>query len=338
MAQTGISRIDQLFEGQNLEPIGPGDPEQEAVGIIQDFLIGHGFTNLPGLLGQARGRFGPLTTAAVRTVQTSNSLPATGAVDRSTLQTLVAVPATRPIASRGYLSLVLDFIFSGMTRVMGLTTQFEGGGLFTALNRNTDRAGLSFGLIQWAQKPGRLNELLRAFQSEQPQLFVQIFGGGDAALAQGLIDHTAKPNGGVNKQGQTTDPQFELIADPWSSRFREAGLNQDLQRVQVNTALSDFRSSFQELQTYAPQIRSERGVAFMLDLANQHGDGGAKSIFTKAQKPGLSEADLLLAMENESVARVRAQFGDGPEVQSTRSRREAFRASPLLSDDPFNPA
>jgi hypothetical protein len=36
MALTGISRTDQLFEGQSLEPIGPGDLEQEAVGIIQD--------------------------------------------------------------------------------------------------------------------------------------------------------------------------------------------------------------------------------------------------------------------------------------------------------------
>jgi peptidoglycan hydrolase-like protein with peptidoglycan-binding domain len=338
MALTGILRIDQLFEGQSLQPIGTGDPDREAVGIIQDFLIGHGFTNLPGLLGRARGQFGPLTTTAVRTFQKNNGLPETGAVDRPTLQTFVVVPATKPLASRGYLTLVLDFIFSGMTRLMSLTTQFEAAGLFAALNRNTDKAGLSFGLIQWAQKPGRLNEILRAFQAVQPQLFLQIFGGGDAALAQGLINHTAKSNGGVNKQGQTTDPQFDLIAEPWVGRFRQAALNRDLQRVQVDTALNAFRTSFQRLQGFAPQIQSERGVAFMLDLANQHGDGGAKSIFTKVQKPGLSEAALLLAMQNESVARVRAQFGDGPEVISTQNRREAFRTSPLLSDNPFNPA
>lgn len=251
---------------------------------------------------------------------------------------MVDAPASNPIASRGYLALVLDFIFSGIVRVMSLTTRFEGAGRFTAINRNTDKAGLSFGLIQWAQKPGRLNELLRAFQQQQPQNFVRIFGGGDAALAQALIAHTAKPGGGVDSQGRTTDPRFDLVSEPWVSRFHQAALDRNLQRVQVNLALSAFRVSFQRLQAFAPPIRSERGVAFMLDLANQHGNGGAKSIFTKVQKPGLSEAELLKAIQEESVARVRAQFGEGNEVVSTRNRREAFRTSPLLLGAPFNPA
>jgi hypothetical protein len=181
-----------------------------------------------------------------------------------------------------------------------------------------------------------LNEILRAFQNGHPQLFVQIFGGNNATLAQGLINHTAKPQGGINNQGQTTNPNFDLIKEPWVSRFREAGRNRDLQRMQVSTALSAFSASFQKLQAFASQIRSERGVAFMLDLANQHGDAGAKSIFTKVQKPGLSETDLLLSMQNESVARVRNQYGEGPETKSTYNRRKAFRTSPLLSDSPFN--
>lgn len=72
--------------------------------------------------------------------------------------------------------------------------------------------------------------------------------------------------------------------------------------------------------------RSEREIAFMLDLANQHGDGGAKSIVQAA-------GPQLLGMENESVKRVAAQFGEGSnEVASTRARRTAFRTSTLLSD------
>jgi len=79
-----------------------------------------------------------MTTTAMRTFQKHNGLPESGSVDRSTLQTTVSVSATRPLASRGYLTLVLDFIFSGMTRVMSLTTRFEAAGLFTALNSNTN--------------------------------------------------------------------------------------------------------------------------------------------------------------------------------------------------------
>ena len=90
---------------------------------------------------------------------------------------------------------------------------------------------------------GRLNELLRAFQAEHPQAFGQVFGDGNTALAQGLIDHTAKPRGGTDDLGKTVDSKFDLIADPWISRFHQAGLSRDLQRVQVNTALRAFRNS-----------------------------------------------------------------------------------------------
>jgi hypothetical protein len=47
----------------------------------------------------------------------------------------------------------------------------------------------------------------------------------------------------------------------------------------------------------------------------------------------------LTTIENESVRRVSSQFGAGSnEAKSTRSRREAFRTTPLLSDAPFNPS
>src|SRR5262249_58776742 len=140
-----------------------------------------------------------------------------------TLETLARTPWARPFACCGYLTLVLDLDFTGLARLVSLTSQFEGAGRFTALNRNTDRAGLSFGLIQWAQKPGRLNELLRAFQSRQPDLFVQVLAGGDANLAQGLIAHTAKIRGGTDASGATIDPRFDLIDDQWVGRFIEAG-------------------------------------------------------------------------------------------------------------------
>lgn len=145
----------------------------------------------------------------------------------------------------------------------------------------------------------------------------------------------AKPNGGVDGTGATTDPQVDLIQEPWRSRFHRAALSRELQRVQIDAAAQAFGASRQRIQAYAPDIRSERGVAFMLDLANQHGDGGAKSIFQKIHQPGLSEAQLLVAMQAESVARVQAQFGSGNVVTSTRNRREAFRTTPLLSDQPL---
>ncbi|MBV9209289.1 MAG: N-acetylmuramoyl-L-alanine amidase, partial [Acidobacteria bacterium] len=289
MAQSGIAAIDNLFSSQNASPIITGSADREAIGLIQDLLVGHGAVGLPGLLSSSRGSFGPTTTREVRRFQQAHQLPVIPAnnpqvatVDGATLRELATAPTeanANPIASRGYLTLGLDFPFTGMVKVMSLTTIFEGSGQFTAQNRNTDRQGLSYGLIQWAQGQGRLTDILRAFQTSQPQTFVNILGEGDSNLAQGLINHARRPRGGTNSNGDTIDPNFNLIRDPWTRRFTRAGLNQSLQVVQVSTALAAFNNSFHLLQTNAPRIRSERGVAFMLDLANQHGDGGARAIF-----------------------------------------------------------
>jgi len=294
--------------------------------MVQDFLSCHGYHGLPGPLSTGRGLYGPKTTQCVREFQQRCGLAATGSVDQATLRALITRPADTPVASQGYLSLVLGVNFAGMTRLTSITAQFEGAGRFGAINCNTDKAGLSYGLIQWAQKPLRLNELLRAFRDTEPQRFVQLLADGDAVLALRLVEHTAKPRGGTNDKGETVDPKFDLIEEPWLGRFRRAAQDQALQRVQLQTATAAFELSRQRLRQYAPTLRSEREIAFMLDLANQHGDGGAKSIFWAA-------GPQLLGMENESVKRVAEQFGAGSKaVASTRARRTAFRTSTLLSD------
>ena len=331
MAESGISRIDNLLQGQG-EELLPGEEDKEAVGLVQDLLIGHGFTSLPGLLGNSRGIYGPKTTDAVMEFQRDHGLSDTGAVDAATLQALITAPAAKPIASRGYLTLVLDLVYAGMTRLMCITSQFEGAGRFSAINRNSDRAGLSFGLIQWAQKPGRLRELLILLHSINQEVFTQIFSEGDPDLVQGLLDHVAKPWGGTDDHGHTIDPAFNLVEDPWLSRFKEAALSRELQRGQVMCATDAFTRSYKKLRNYASMLESERAVAFMLDLANQHGNGGARNIFEHVYRPGLSEEEILRRLQEESIARVRHQFGEGPEVTSTRNRRKAFRTTPLLSD------
>lgn len=335
MALSGITAIDRLMADPAAPPLAAeASPDPEAVSAIQDLLIGHGFHRLPGLVGAGRGKFGPQTKAAVQEFRRG----AGQTIDAATLHRMVEEPATSPVAGRAYLTLALDLVFTGMTRLMSVTAQFEGQGSFTAANLGElDHAGMSFGLIQWAQKPKRLHELLRAFQAEAPQLFVEIFGAGDPARAQGLLAHTTRPNGGLDATGETTDAAFALTRSPWVERFVRAGQDQTLQRVQVRTALDAFQSSFRKVEGFAPDVRSERGVAFLLDVANQHGDTGAKSIFETIRRAGMSEAELLRATQQESVERVRRQFGEGNVVRSTENRREMFRATPLLSDEVFLP-
>jgi hypothetical protein len=333
MALCGISRIDDLNTGAAAaNPIGLGDPDKESVGAIQDLLTGQGQKGLPNLLSPDYGTFGPLTSVAVQSFRAQQSLPAENQVDVQTLQALVQSTPTAPIASRGYLTLALNFTYSGLAKILSVVAQMEGAGKFGALNLNTDKAGLSFGLIQWSQKPGRLAEILTSFIAASEADFVRILGEGDADIASGLITHTQRHSGGVDPAtGVTTDAAFDLISEVWAGRFCASALWVPFQKVQVETALRDFRSSLAETEKYAPRLNSERAVAFMLDLANQFGNGGARSIYEAVWQDGMAVPDVLQAMAKESVHRIQDPWKAG-----TQARRQHFLTTDFLSDDAFH--
>ena len=147
--------------------------------------------------------------------------------------------------------------------------------------------------------------------------------------------HTGGLNGGVDRvTGQTRDPHYDLIAEPWRSRFLEAGRDPVFQRVQIATALAAFGISAQNIRQNMPLVVSERALAFMLDVANQFGDTGARSVVStvmKTLKAGASEMDFLSAVGGETVARIARQFGTASkEVRSTSNRREIMRTTPWL--------
>ncbi len=326
MARCGISLIDDLLAGgAQSAVVGPSCPDKDAVGAIQDLLIGQGYAQLPGVLGSARGVYGPKTCDAVSAFRSRQNLPTGETVDTETLTAIVHTPAADPIASRAYVTLALDFDYDPIVKLACITAQCEGQGRFAAINANTDRAGLSFGIIQWAQKPGRLAELLCACQAEDPAEFARVMGGG------GLITYVKQTNGGVTALGTCTDANYDLTSPEWIARFKAAALLPCMQRAQVKLACAAFRSFAAKLHLFAPELKSERAVAFMLDLANQHGEGGARSLYTQAKTAAASEAALLLALTDASVAKLPPQFQKG-----TRARRDLFRTTDLLSDEPFD--
>ncbi|MBM3812911.1 MAG: peptidoglycan-binding protein [Acidimicrobiia bacterium] len=322
MARSGISRIDNLFEAAaGSSPLAPEDEDRESVGAIQDLLRGHGFRAMPGAAHSSYGLFGPKTKEAVRGFREQQSLPAGELVDAEMLRKLIEVEAMEPIASRSYVTLGLDLNWSGMTKVLLLTSLLEGMGQFGALNKNTDKAGLSFGIIQWAQRPGRLSEVLEAFQADNPPEYTRIFG-------DGVLAHTKLANGGVDPNtGRTTDSAFNLIRSPWTDRFLEAARRRDWQKVQIETAMKAFRASLQIIHSYAPEMTTERGVAFMLDLANQCGDGGARKLYRDTKKEGISLDQHMEAMSQTSLTLVAEKFRKG-----VLERRRTFMETPMLSD------
>ena len=83
---------------------------------------------------------------------------------------------------------------------------------------------------------------------------------------------------------------------------------------------------------YASKTTSQRGFAFLLDLANQFGPVRVEEQYKRAAEPGVNEGAVLMAMENAFTAIARLQFQ--PQV---RARREFFRTTKQLSDECITP-
>ena len=211
-----------------------------------------------------------------------------------------------------------------ITRFVWLTSLFETGGTFGTLNLNTDQCGVSFGILQWSQKPGQLHKLLLACQTREPAEWARIIGG------NAILDHTARPNGGVDARGNSIDPAFELTKDPWKSRLVALGASPAMQRIQLDLASDAYLNELAAITASAPHIRSERGLAFLLDLANQFGPGRIAPHYLAAVQEGATEADILKQLEDAFTNLARPQF-----QHQVRARREFFRTTPLLSDEPF---
>ncbi|HEX8637052.1 MAG TPA: hypothetical protein VF692_03235, partial [Pyrinomonadaceae bacterium] len=263
-------------------------------------------------------------------------------VDHWTMRRLAEETASSPRASRGYLALALNFEMTGLMRILSFVTLAEGAGKFAAFNPNTDKQGLSYGIIQWAQKPKRLHEIVEAFQAAQPELFKSIFG----ASADAMVTHANLPKGGVDPAtGETVDANFDLIRQPWKERFLNAALARPLQKIQIEKARAAFAAFIADLRTYATMIRSERGYGFMIDLGNQHGTTGAKRIYQAVfavPVPPANEAEALEKISLESTRRVQLQYPppagatESREERATRERRDFFRRTTLLSTGDFN--
>jgi hypothetical protein len=329
-AVSGIGRIDAMLVGGGGLTIGPGDTA-DAVGAIQDLLTGLGVTSMPVITSSDYGQFGPRTEAAVTAFRQGAGLSGGTTVDENTLQKLIAAPPTAPHASQVYMTLLLGFPWNAYGRILRLVAMMESAGKFGALNLNTDRAGLSFGVLQWAQRPGGLAEILHAMQAADSQKFTSVFGAGDSTLVAGLMQSVNGASGGVDPAtGMAGNPAFDLVAEPWVTRFSQAAAILEFQQTQVQLAMSSFQKAAATLQTFAPLLQSERAFGFMLDVTNQFGQGGAHRLYTTTYRAGMSEMDALQAIAQESIAEMPAH-----EQTGVRSRRDFFLQTPYLSDQPF---
>jgi hypothetical protein len=95
---------------------------------------------------------------------------------------------------------------------------------------------------------------------------------------QTILDYTAKPNGGLDARGLANDPAFELTKDTWRTKLQTLG------------ASETYSAELARQTAYAGRATSERGFAFLLDLANQFGSSRVEEQYKRAVQPGFTKA------------------------------------------------
>jgi hypothetical protein len=161
-------------------------------------------------------------------------------------------------------------------KVIARVSRHEGS--YDSLNLNLDGAGLSFGIIQWAQKVGNLGVLLAEMQRTDPQRFAATFGTDWQALLYVTARSSLEPVGGV-----------VLWREPWVSRFKAAGRDPVFIDVQNRLARQGhhFQGALQAAAVFG--VWTERALALFYDTAVQQGPAFAKRLAEKVRDEFLAK-------------------------------------------------
>lgn len=203
-------------------------------------------------------------------------------------------------------------------KVIETIAKFESGGgknPYKAINADTEFAslkwhdayqkyhvGLSYGLVQFTQDGGSLGKLLKMMRDRDKDAFVRIFGGGDAKLAQKLIDVTnasgassSEVKGGRSARVQPVDGA-DLWVTPWRERFEAAGDHVPFQSAQNELASSEYLDPILRFCQWLG-LDTDRAVAMVYDRSVQMGVGGAKKWIIGAVGPVSTSALQLEALK-----------------------------------------
>lgn len=148
-------------------------------------------------------------------------------------------------------------------RVVDRVARHEGR--YDSVNRNTDGAGLSFGILQWAQRTGDLGNLLAAMYGADSSAFRKVFG----SAAFDLLDTTRRGSLGP------VDGAV-LWKAPWVERFVRAGRYRPFQRVQRVLATRGEHFAAAKVAAERLGTATERSLALFFDTAVQQGAAAAK--------------------------------------------------------------
>ena len=179
---------------------------------------------------------------------------------------------------------------SWQDRVIARVSGHEGS--YASLNLNKDGAGLSFGMIQWAQKPGTLGKLLVHMHAVDPVRFQNTFGEAWPELLA------------VTAQGQLAKIQgAHLWQSPWKERFKAAGKDPVYQNVQRQVAREGEHFQGALKAAVALGVHTERALTLLYDRSVQQGPARALQLAKEAAATGLPARERLEHLAQRAAAR-----------------------------------
>lgn len=242
---------------------------------------------------------------------------------------------------------VRSAVTTGWERVKRLASarvsEHEGG--YDSLNANTDGAGLSVGKKQWAQRPGALAVLARAWAVRDPEGMVRILG----PSASDVILVLSAPT----TTGRMAPVDGALLwQEPWLSRWRAAGRDPVFQAVQDELSLNGPEMVNALKVRDLLGLRTERGFTIALDRSVQQGPSAPKyaqqMVDADPSVRSLPERERIAAFVERCIGRFRRS--SQPTDNAERWRRvgnewhyfagsvdvyaAALRRSVALLDDP----
>jgi hypothetical protein len=331
---TGIPKLERLLLDPKEPPLAKGmtDP---AVGVFHDLL-----NRFDPTLAQLRPKlskgwkkakppplpsldiyqdFSAKTEALISAFQSLRGLDVNGTIDNKTALALVLAENNKKLITPAELifghGLKLSHTLTAVILTGGKECRFD----FTVMNRNGDGAGLSLGVLHWAQRPGRLAELIVFLRDRSPvaggiKAVDTLFGG--TKQLDTVIAHLKLGAKGLKADGKSVDPKLEFaVPDPkvppnWLDCFRSLVALPFAQAAMIEMATKTFRKLYddayadypgdpknlvgRDLKVYAPKLKSQRAVVFALDMINQHG-GHVRDYYKECMKdhPNADEKAIL---------------------------------------------
>lgn len=202
-----------------------------------------------GLALGVDGDFGRRTQDAVRAYQTSRGAAQTGVVDTDEWTLLTGKPVP-PL----------------FERCLQVTAAFEGHN-YTVAAGNWDDAWLTWGVIGFTMKFGRVQEIVRAVAASAPQCVQDAFG----ANASVLLETMSATNEEQKEWAQSISAAGgRTLVEPWQSAFAAFGGFPEVQAAQRACARERY---FNPALAAAGSLglTTELGVALCFDIHVQNG-------------------------------------------------------------------